>query len=555
MLKKLSEYPILDGFNRVQSALIKENSLAIHSQDEFARLFPDLFRTFNDFDFLLENITPLINTDKFVKKINSWDKSKPICVLADYDVDGITACLIMLYTLDRLGYRVMFGVPDRLQSGYGMNSVLVQSKIDAGAELFITVDNGITGREVTDYIHSKGKEIIITDHHLPDPSATPLDSLIIDPKYNDDEFTDSCGAVVALKLCYVLAKSNAINIDFDMLGVLGGVATIADMMPLLGENREIVKLTLDKIDAHKRKFSFIHSFIYKFGGWDDFYSKPEYVATEDLISFSIAPSINAVSRVNGKVDELISALFELMEDNNADIPSFTAYNITRKKETKDLLMSYKSDPRFTHSTVFVYDNGSLDFNAKGIYGILANKINKRDNVVALIGATRVGDDSIIDLSGRSFPGYNLYEGFTRIKEKHPDWELSGGGHAAAMGMHIKNDPIILEAFKAELEQDVIANSEEIPEEVLFEYEPEMEDEIISTISQFRFFGNGFNQLLFSYTGPFTSYDFDSKDAVVGEYIFKRYLSKYTKPDGSLDTINFKLYFGNSNMIEFKEVRK
>ena len=555
MLKKLSEYPILDGFNRVESAIIKENNLNIHSRGEFIRLFPDQYRTFNNFDFLLYSLSNLIGTEEFVNKLNSWDKNKAICILGDYDVDGITATLIMLYTLNTLGYKVMFGIPDRLQSGYGMNSILIQNKIDAGAELFITVDNGITGREVVDYIHSKGKEVIVTDHHLPDPDSLPQDTLIIDPKYNNDQFSDICGAVVALKLCYQLAKSNNVQIDFDMIGFLAGIATIADMMPLLSENREIVKMTLDKINENKQKFSFIHTFVYKFGGWDDFYSRPELVATEDLISFSIAPSINAVSRVNGKVDELVSSVFELMKDINVEIPSFNAYNLTRKRETRDLLLLYKPDERFKHSTVFVYDNDKLDFNAKGIFGILANKINKRDNVVALIGATRTDGSDIIDLSGRSFPGYNLYEGFCRIRDRHPEWELSGGGHAAAMGMRIKNDPVILESFKNELEADVVENSEQIPEEVMFEYEPEMENEIVETLSRFRFFGNGCPSPTFTYVGQFLDYNFDTKDAVVGDYVFKRYLARSTQPDGSMERINFKFYFGNSKTLEFKEVRK
>lgn len=555
MIKKLSEYPILDGFNRVESAIISENNLNIHSRSEFIRLFPDQYRTYNSFDFLLEALPILNNTEGFVKMINDWDKSKPICIIGDYDCDGVTATLIMLYVLEKLGYKVLFGIPDRLGSGYGMNTELIQDRIDSGAELFITVDNGITGSEVVNYIHEKGKEVIITDHHLPDPKSIPQGTLIIDPKYNNDQFSDICGAVVALKLCYQLAKSNNIKLDFDMLGVLAGIATIADMMPLLEENREIVKLTLDKINQHKQRFSFIHTFIYKFGGWDEFYSRPDLLATEDLISFSIAPTINAVSRVNGKVDELVNAVFSLMKDNSTEIPSFSSYNITRKKETRDLLLQYQKDPRFTHSSVFIYNNNNFDFNAKGIFGILANKINRRDNVVALIGAPGIEDKSSIDLSGRSFPGYNLFEGFNRIKNRHPEWGLSGGGHASAMGIHIKNDPVILEAFRAELEDDIINNTDEIPEETVFLYEPEMEVEIISTLSRFRFFGNGVEPLTFVYTGPFTDYNFNTKNALIGDYIFKRYLPRSTNPDGSPETIRFRLSFNHSDEVEFRESKK
>ena len=508
------------------SALIKENNLPISSPEDFDRLFPDQIRPNITYAEFLSEMPVLKNTNEFIEKIVNFDKKDPICICGDYDSDGIMATVIMLYTFSELGYNIHFDIPNRLTDGYGISLNKIEDDIKKyGTKLFITVDTGITSRNELDKIKENyDVDFVITDHHLPDNEQVP-NTLIIDPKYNLDEFSDICGAHVALKLCYALISSMAP----DRLGIietlipLAGIATVADMMPVLEENRQLIRLTLDAINAAKYSGgSYLFKIIQSLGG-SNFIKNPTAIATEELISFSIAPAINAVSRVNGDVSDLVKKLLECLKRPWVYMPSYINWNIIRQRMTSELWKKFNNDfdkNSTAHSVVYLYNNEDYKNNIKGILGLIANKISNKYKIVSLAGSMK--DDKIVEFSGCSVPNYSLHDGIMRIKEAHPEFELGGGGHSQAMGIHLLYEK--LDDFKIALEEDIIANSPPY-DPVIFEYEPEMENEIMSTIEELQPYGQGFKCLKFKYTGIFLSYDYENKIAIISDYKFKMFISQ------------------------------
>ena len=138
MLLKLSEYESIPGFNKVTSAIIKENNLPISSFEDFGRLFPDIANPKNSYLDFFESLEILKNTDVFINTLLNFDKNKNICVFGDYDGDGVMATTIMVYSLSKLGYNVFFEVPNRLEDGYGLQKNVIE-KIVNNKKFFIVI--------------------------------------------------------------------------------------------------------------------------------------------------------------------------------------------------------------------------------------------------------------------------------------------------------------------------------------------------------------------------------------------------------------------------------
>lgn len=427
----------------------------------------------------------------------------------------------MCYALQKLGYSTTFVIPNRLTDGYGNQENLVVENINQyNTKLVITVDNGITSKNLVQTVKSMGVDIIITDHHLPDNSKIP-ETLIVDPKYGNDIFSDICGAFVALKLIYSLYKEVAPNqlSVLQQILPLAGIATVADMMPMLNENRNLVKLTLAYINNIKYQQSNpLYKILYALGG-ENFLKSQEEIATEELISFNIAPSINAVSRVDGSVIEITQKILNVLNQPLTYFPSYKKVNIKRQQLTIDLLNNFSLDAIKENSIVYIYEN-NFGSNIKGILGLLANKLAVKYNKITLIGTKR--DEETIEFSGRSLPTYNLHEGIERIKNQHPEFQLEGGGHSQAMGIRLLKNKI--DDFRDAFENDIKENSKPF-ESTIFKYEPEMENEIISTMEDLQPFGAGFKKLVFQFTGIFQSYDKFTKMATINGKEFRAFLSE------------------------------
>jgi len=544
MIKKLSEYPLVPGgFNRVASALLTENNLEISSDEDFSRLFPDQVDNNNlTVEAFLNKISVLKNTDIFIDKLNHFPVNGNICIAADYDVDGIMACVIMYIGLYSLGYtNIHYMIPNRLTDGYGMQEENIINDIKTRrTQLVITVDNGITSKNLVEAIKAEGCDVIITDHHLPDENTIP-NTVIIDPKYNNDEFSDICGAFVAFKLVYNLAKARNVPLqNINELIAYAGMATITDMMTMLSENRLIVDLTLNMLDESKTAYQSVLKNVISALGGNYFYRNTSSKATEELVSFNIGPNINAVSRVNGDVHYLVRDIINATLDPAYYMPSYIGYNISRREISNELFENFQLDESFTNSSVFIYDQNDYKEPIKGVLGLIANKISTVYNVVSLVGMTK--NDSTVEFSGRSTGTYNLYDGIKRIAAEHPELNIRGGGHAQAMGIRLDNTESDIQNFKEYLEEDIKQNSV-ISDEVLFEFEPEMLDEIIDTFKAMMPFGIGFHTLKFVYTGKYFGYTPSAKLANIGDFSFQSFTTPEFKPN-EMATVKFTINFSN-----------
>ncbi|TYB32034.1 MAG: single-stranded-DNA-specific exonuclease RecJ [Candidatus Mcinerneyibacterium aminivorans] len=344
------------------------------------------------------------------------ENEKNILIYGDYDVDGITGTSLLVKVLKRLNAEVDWLIPNRVDDGYGLNLEILQNRIDK-FDLIITVDCGITSLEETKYLKNKNKRVIITDHHLPGKELPKADA-ILNPKIDDYKYKELAGAGVAYKLACALTDSNL----EDLLDLVA-VGTVADIVPLLDENRIIVKNGLKNIN-NKVLIELI-----KKVNLNKNEIKPAH------ISFIIGPRINSVGRladankivklfVEEKTDE-ISEWIDIIEEKNnkrKDIEKQIYYEARKKIKKMDL----------NHTYILIL--GEKEWHP-GVIGIVASRIaEKYHRPVLLISK---GENETARGSGRSIGGIDLY----KITNEFKNLFENLGGHRQAVGFSIKNSNI------------------------------------------------------------------------------------------------------------------
>ena len=191
--------------------------------------------------------------DKAVARISkALENGEKLAVFGDYDVDGVTATALLYQHLKGMGAAVKCMLPSREGDGYGLSRNAIQSIHDKGYRLIVTVDNGISALEEAEFAASLGVDLIVTDHHLPHDTL-PKAVAVVDPRRADDTspFKGLCGAGVAFKLCAALDGCPPEEM-LDYCGDLAAVGTVADVMPLTGENRTLVKAGLHLLQHSDR---------------------------------------------------------------------------------------------------------------------------------------------------------------------------------------------------------------------------------------------------------------------------------------------------------------
>ncbi|HSX19046.1 MAG TPA: DHH family phosphoesterase, partial [Candidatus Saccharimonadales bacterium] len=268
----------------------------------------------------LDQILKVIPTDmpKAKKRVIEAIKNKEkIVVYADYDADGLCATAIMWEVLNDLGADVMPYVPHRIKEGYGMSKGAISELAQKGVSLIITVDQGVTAVEQTEHAKKLGIDVIITDHHVL-PAKIPQPIAMV-------HSTDLCGAGVSWRFCWEIAKEldeSYMEKLTDKLE-LAALATIADLVPLVGGNRSIVKLGLEKLAKTKRPGLLALMRAAKLNGTIGTYE----------IGHILAPRINAMGRIEHGLDSLrlICAKSQKQADQLADL--LTKTNVKRQDLT------------------------------------------------------------------------------------------------------------------------------------------------------------------------------------------------------------------------------
>jgi single-stranded-DNA-specific exonuclease len=544
--KNLSDSILIDGFSLVESALFAENGIT--DVNDIRKYFPDLRHRSWLSKFYQEQMTSVGRAHEFIS-FCQVHKQKHFCIIGDYDVDGIMATTIMKMALDEYGIqKVDYIIPDRLNDGYGMKEKHVNRAIELGAEVIVTVDNGITANSAIQYAKDNGLLVVVTDHHIPDENNLPPADILINPHLTKDSNEDICGALVAFKLARDLIGWSTTNRDYLLreMGIFAAVATISDVMPMLAENRLLVKYALDTINFIKDKNSWagrVLKFITGFGS--PFMIKdPDLVLTEDSIGYYIGPTINASGRVSGETEKIVADI--IASDHYGQfIEGYRNINYERKQKTQDILKEHVvSDDNIGF---LVIDRNKYSYPIGGLIGLVANRISDQEGKPAFVGTEKDGN---ISFSCRSVPGYSLYDALLRFHEKYPGTKVTGGGHDGAIGIQTTSDEEI-ELLKKHFSEDYLLHSK-IEEESLYRYDPELFSDIFDSHRKLAPFGKNFQRLRFVYDGTLNHINTQDFLIEVDDIVLRIFSKEYfNTPIGSHVKIIFSVSLDNREYDDFK----
>lgn len=346
--------------------------------------------------------------------VSAREEGKMVAVFGDYDADGICASAIMYHALKEFGIEAHIYVPERAD-GYGLSIEAVDRIFDdCQPELFITVDCGISCAKETQYIYELGADVIVTDHHEL-PEILP-DCVVINPKLQDDyPYDNLCGAGVAFKLACALIGENAYKLlDFAAL------ATVADSVPLLGENRDIVTEGLKLFNTPRPRSCF-----------SALMGKTYDAMTAQNLAFTIAPRINAAGRMGDA-----RAAFQLfVSEDESEIlhlaAKLCAYNTERQKCCDELYASAKAKLAKKGAYGYVIMLSDESWNS-GFVGIVAARIAEEYNRPTLLF---VHHGNMLKGSARSIENVNIFNALKNCSEYISEF----GGHAQAAGINLAEE--------------------------------------------------------------------------------------------------------------------
>lgn len=430
-----------------------------------------------------KSIDPMDFPDMYaaVKRVQkALDEFERIAVYGDYDADGVTSTALLYSYLEMQGADVVYYVPNRHTEGYGLSYEAIDKLSMMGVKLIITVDNGISAVEEAKYINELEMDLVITDHHLPSDSL-PQAAAVVDPHRADCnlDFKDYAGVGVAYKLiCALEGEENGITDSFVDLVTIG---TIADVMPLVKENREFVRRGVEMLADSDR--TGIQALMEAAG-------LSERKINSTSIAFGICPRINAAGRM-GSADRAIRLL--LSEDYDEAVmlaQEINDENTARQHTEQEILTQadeqIRSNPGWKYQNVLVVaGEGWHD----GVVGIVASRLAEKYGKPTLV-ITVDGEDA--KGSGRSIEGFNLYDAICCCG----DCLTHFGGHmlAAGIGLKASNIPV----FRQKINK--YADSIEMPypiQNIDFKLNPAcVNTEMLETVSQLEPFGAGNPQPIF-----------------------------------------------------------
>lgn len=377
------------------------------------------------------------------------DQGERIAVYGDFDADGVTATALMATFLESQGGNVITYIPNRETEGYGLNVDAIHSLAQQGVQLLITVDNGISAVEEAKEIAACGMDLIITDHHQPG-DALPEALAVIDPHRDSDlPFHDWAGVGVAFKLACAVYDGSG-NDLFPFLGDLAAIGTIADIVPLKGENRLLVKRGLKLLNQSERIG--IQAFREATNN-----RERQFTATE--IAFMLVPRINAA----GRVDSARYALELLTTDDYTYAIQCAGrlcdYNTQRQGLEQEILADIQvqllANPAWLLDRVLVVDGTAYH---NGVIGIVAARL------VDLYGKPCVvlnrQPDGIARGSCRSVSGFSIYDALAACQGDL----IRFGGHPMAAGLSLQTDHI--DGFRRHINAYAKENYPVMPPQVL-----------------------------------------------------------------------------------------
>jgi single-stranded-DNA-specific exonuclease len=393
-----------------------------YTTDLEARSYLEGEPNFDTSPFQMQGILPTVERIVF-----ALDHQEPIAIYGDYDVDGVSATALFVEALRALGGNVKPYIPNRFEEGYGLNKEALINLQEGGVKLVVSVDCGIRSPDEATFARDIGLDLIISDHHQPADGPLPSAFCVVNPKQLGDSYPDKdlAGVGVAYKIIQALLEytgSTPEGFEGEDLLDLVALGTVADLAPLTGENRILVRKGLKKIRETKRQG------LFSLAAVSDL-SLSRVTATS--IGFILGPRLNAAGRLESAL-----AAFDLLTTKDVKIAGELAQQlniqnrqrqeITRKIQAEAEVIANAEDPNA--DLLFAVHP---DFNA-GVVGLAASRLVEIYYRPAVVGQV-TGETT--RCSCRSIPEFHI----TQALDQCSDLLVRHGGHAAAAGFTVRNE--------------------------------------------------------------------------------------------------------------------
>lgn len=462
-----------------------------------------------DYETDLHNPFLMKGMEQAVKRLEKAIVNKEkIVIYGDYDTDGICASAILYETFKILGAgEIDVYIPDRFKEGYGLNTAAVKEIAQGGAKVLITVDCGITDVSEVELANSLGLEVIITDHHLVHDDL-PKALAVVDVRQKDDAYPFKwlSGAGVAFKFAQALLENwRKIGENVPPPGWekwlldLVALATIADLPPLLEENRTLVRYGLIVLEKTRRLGL---KELFKISGLQSSASVEGGSASGGLnswkVSFILAPRLNAAGRINHADISFRLLITDSLPEAQELARRLDFYNQERQKLVEDIIKEIKKG---LDDLMAVKELPKLLFEVSarasaGTTGLVAGKLTEEYHRPVMVCAP-LGDE--FRGTGRSIPTFNLVKAMEECVKSQPDLLVEFGGHAMAAGFTVKKEklPVFKELFQKIAERDIKDEDLTPRLDIDLEIGPELVNwEFFDWITKFEPFGENNRRPLF-----------------------------------------------------------
>lgn len=359
--------------------------------------------------------------------LQAADRRESVCIYGDYDVDGVSSITLMKRILQAYGLEAGFFIPRRGPEGYGLSEAALQRCLSEQGkpDLLITVDCGTVSVTEVAWLRARGIDVVIFDHHEPHPGSPPDCNALVNPKCGGD-FTYLCAAGVVFKFGHAMLKSRAAELDLKSLMDLVAVATISDIVPMIGENRLMVRHGLRILSQTLNPGLRALQEVAGMNG----------PATSMDVGFRIGPRLNAAGRMDMPEDALRTLLTHSRREAFELAKVLDDYNRERQNHEsrirRDAVEMLVRDLDPAKDPVIVL--GSRDWH-HGVVGIVASRLMRQFHKPTFIIA--IDAEGIGKGSGRSIEGVSLVEALRACSPLL----IAGGGHAMAAGLSIREEQI------------------------------------------------------------------------------------------------------------------
>jgi len=405
----------LSGYPPILRQILYNRGYRTHEQ---ARAFLEAQPPFDTEATLLLHLPEAVDRIQF-----AIQHHENIIVYGDYDADGVTATALLAMALRALGAEVQEYIPNRFDEGYGLNLEAMRTLYEAGAKLIITVDCGIRSVEEAEPAHYPGMDLIITDHHLPLDEIPPA-LAVINPKQPGDNYPEKnlAGVGLAYKLVQALFEVEQNTADTRDYLDLVALGTVADLVPLTGENRSLVRAGLEYIRQPVRQG--IMALIGVSG------LTPTRINTTD-IGFALAPRLNAA----GRLESALASLQLLTSSDPKTVGQLAQWLEIQNRERQKVMREIQAH---AEKMIIIDDNIPLLLFAAdpgynpGVVGLAASRLTEKYYRPSIIGS--IGEE-FTRASCRSIPEFHI----TQALDQCQDLLEHHGGHAAAAGFTVRNE--------------------------------------------------------------------------------------------------------------------